>query len=281
MRITRHGTAGAAVIAMTLALAGCAPQVPDSGAGVGFENYGTYQAQREAQLQGQTGAALPPASAVSTEPLTSTSPDFTSARSDPAAGTSNDPSALAAETRAALQASAGTPGQSTGQTADQTAGLTTASDPAQMAGTAPLQADPSNPPPDAVNSFGISQENDFDAVGAQRSIADDKAYIASARSQYQQVQPSALPSRTGTGPNIVAYALQTTNVPGQPVYRRVSLTGGSRAARKCSAYASPDLAQSDFLKNGGPERDRLGLDPDGDGFACSWDPRPFRTARGG
>jgi N-acetylmuramoyl-L-alanine amidase len=22
----------------------------------------------------------------------------------------------------------------------------------------------------------------------------------------------------------------------------------------------------------------MGVDPDGDGFACSWDPRPFRTA---
>jgi hypothetical protein len=33
------------------------------------------------------------------------------------------------------------------------------------------------------------------------------------------------------------------------------------------------------LSNGGPERDRLGLDPDGDGFACYWDPTPFRLAR--
>ena len=43
-------------------------------------------------------------------------------------------------------------------------------------------------------------------------------------------------------------------------------------------YASPDKAQQDFLAKGGPDRDRLGVDPDGDGFACSWDPRPFRTA---
>ena len=31
-----------------------------------------------------------------------------------------------------------------------------------------------------------------------------------------------------------------------------------------------------FLEAGGPKRDRKGLDPDGDGFACAWDPRPFR-----
>ena len=38
----------------------------------------------------------------------------------------------------------------------------------------------------------------------------------------------------------------------------------------------PDQAQQDFLAKGGPERDRMGVDPDGDGFACAWDPRPFR-----
>ena len=38
------------------------------------------------------------------------------------------------------------------------------------------------------------------------------------------------------------------------------------------------LAQEEFLRTGGPERDKLGVDPDGDGFACAWDPRPFRTA---
>ena len=41
---------------------------------------------------------------------------------------------------------------------------------------------------------------------------------------------------------------------------------------------SSDLAQKAFLSRGGPERDILLLDPDGDGFACKWDPRPFRLA---
>jgi hypothetical protein len=41
---------------------------------------------------------------------------------------------------------------------------------------------------------------------------------------------------------------------------------------------SDDLAQEAFLSEGGPERDRLGVDPDGDGFACRWDPTPFRRA---
>ena len=37
-------------------------------------------------------------------------------------------------------------------------------------------------------------------------------------------------------------------------------------------------AQIDFLAKGGPERDRLGVDPDGDGYACAWNPAPFRAA---
>ena len=52
-----------------------------------------------------------------------------------------------------------------------------------------------------------------------------------------------------------------------------------RHAQACAAFASPDQAQIDFLARGGPERDRKGLDPDGDGFACSWNPAPFRKAR--
>jgi hypothetical protein len=39
-----------------------------------------------------------------------------------------------------------------------------------------------------------------------------------------------------------------------------------------------DAAQEAFLAAGGPERDRNNLDPDGDGFACWWDPEPFRRA---
>ena len=33
-----------------------------------------------------------------------------------------------------------------------------------------------------------------------------------------------------------------------------------------------------FLEAGGPKRDRKALDPDGDGYACGWDPAPYRRA---
>ena len=92
------------------------------------------------------------------------------------------------------------------------------------------------------------------------------------------VQPKDLPVRPGdTGPNIVEFALATTHAPGVQMYKRsgMSIRGADAA---CAKFPSPDQAQQDFLAKGGPDRDRMGVDPDGDGFACSWDPRPFRTA---
>lgn len=148
-------------------------------------------------------------------------------------------------------------------------------------GVDPVNASPSNPAPQIVaNSAGISGENDFDAVSGTRTIAGDAALIAQNRAQYQIIQPEALPTRPGTNaPNIVAYALQTNNPKGAPIYRRSSFATEARHQRNCAAFPSPDLAQEAFLANGGPEKDRQNLDPDGDGFACSWDPAPFRAVR--
>lgn len=129
---------------------------------------------------------------------------------------------------------------------------------------------------------GISNENNFDAVSAQRDIEDDAALIAQNRAQYQIIAPTDLPPRpNSSAPNIVAYALQTTNPKGVALYDRSGRYDGNPVPRACGAYNSSDLAQEAFLSMGGPQRDRRGLDPDGDGFACAWDPAPFRAARGG
>ena len=131
-----------------------------------------------------------------------------------------------------------------------------------------------------TNNPGISDEQDFSAVSSRESIESDAARLAAQREQYQVIEPTAVPSRSGAGgPNIVEYALSTSNVPGQAIYRRSALRL-SDYNRNCVKYASSDLAQEAFLKAGGPEKDRLNLDPDGDGFACQWDPTPFRTALG-
>ena len=78
----------------------------------------------------------------------------------------------------------------------------------------------------------------------------------------------------------MAFALSTTNPVGQPIYDRPGRYNEDRYRKACSEFASPDQAQAAFLASGGPDRDRRGLDPDGDGFACFWDPSPFRNARG-
>ena len=126
---------------------------------------------------------------------------------------------------------------------------------------------------------GVSDEQDFNAVKGRETIASDKQRIECNKQQYVVVQPGALPERPANeGPNIAAYALSTTNGLGEKVYKRPPfyLTNPEKA---CAKFASPDLAQQAFLAAGGPERDGKALDPDGDGFACAWDPRPFRNAQ--
>jgi len=234
------------LVVMMAMLGACAPAVPDSGAGVGFGDYDQYQREKEAREAALAGNTLPAPDAVSSEPLDAT---------DEATGGS-DAERLAADTQAALAAS--------------------------NSGEAPLQASPANPPPPVLNAAGISQENDFDAVGSERSIEEDAARIARNREQYRVIQPEAIGNRPGdVGPNIVAYALANRHPVGTQMYRRGGFNAESKFRRNCAQYPSSDQAQIDFLKRGGPERDRLGLDPDGDGYACNWDPRPFQSAVGG
>ncbi len=223
------------------ALAACSPPVPDSGKGVGFGDYDTYAREQRARDAQLSGNALPAPDVVSSEPL--------GAGQTVASGDGSD---LAAQTQAALNSS-------------------------------PTSSAASEDPPQAViGSSGISQENNFDAVGAQRSIESDAAKIAQNRAQYKVIEAEALPKRSGSGgPNIVDYAVTTKHPVGTQVYRRIGVNMTGKARRNCAKYTSADRAQSDFLENGGPQRDRKGLDPDGDGFACSWDPGPFRKAVGG
>ena len=144
------------------------------------------------------------------------------------------------------------------------------------------RADRSNPDAGVTNAEGISRENDFEAVDAQRSIEEDAARIARNREQYEVIQPEDIGSRPeDVGPNIVAYALATEHPKGTQIYNRIGFDKENRAARNCAQFTSPDKAQIAFLQQGGPERDRRGLDPDGDGYACDWDPAPYRSAIGG
>jgi hypothetical protein len=231
-------------LALVAILSACAPQVPDSARGVGFNTPEAIDA-RDAALQG--GDIRVPQTVLPPQGGTGAPPPLTGV--GPVPGSAED---TAARTALILQQTA--PGGA-------------------------IQADPGAV---AVNEAGISNENNFDAVSQQRSIQSDAQRIAQNKAQYQVIEPQALPQRDGSEqPNIVAFALSTSHPVGTRVYARAGLNGAARAERNCAKYTSPDKAQIDFLAQGGPLRDRKGLDPDGDGYACRWNPEPFRKASQG
>lgn len=244
MMIGRFLIAGVVLSAVTA----CSPSVPDSGAGVGFNDYAQYEverARREAALTGAgTGAPL------ATAPTTGFTP------AQPV-----NSNAIPSSQLAAAGIGAGVPAAPV-----TTSGM--------------IEATPGNAAPALVNNPGISDEQDFAAVSGRETIESDAARRARNAANYEVVGATAVPSRDGTeGPNIVDFAVNAPNAKGQEWYSRSRLSGQSRFQRNCAKYRSPDEAQRDFLASGGPERDRQGIDPDGDGFACGWDPAPFRLAR--
>lgn len=200
------------------ALTACSPAVPNSAAGVGFDDYDRARTTRNAQLAGNTARA----------PLAA-------------------PGAISSE--------------------------------AQGGGSVPAPAG-NRAAPVPARPAGISDEQDFGAVSARETIESDAARIAANRAAYVQIQPTDLPQREGdNGPSIVAFALATNNPVGAQLYSRSRLSSMARFKRNCAKYTSSDLAQQDFLRRGGPQRDPKGIDPDGDGFACYWDPTPLRQVR--
>jgi hypothetical protein len=220
------------VVLGLLALAGCEPEVPDSGRGVGFNDYGSYlseRAAREADLQRMGTDAQ--------------------ARGTPG---------VAAE-------GAITSGPLTAMTGVEPP-LPGTAEPSTVPGAPVVTVDTNNP--------GISNTQDFGAVSQTDSIAANAARIQAQREQYRQVAPTPLPSRPTTA-NAAQFALATSHAVGTKMYSRGPL-GGISASANCRRYRSDDDAQTAFLEAGGPERDRLNLDPDGDGFACAWSPDFYR-----
>ncbi len=112
------------------------------------------------------------------------------------------------------------------------------------------------------------EQQKIDAAIAERELA-------SARDQLVVVQPGPLPSRVD-GVNIALFAKQSSNSVGDSIYPR---SAGARVAGvgNCGRFRDADAAQRAFLAGGGPQQDRYGIDPDGDGFACKWDPAPYRA----
>lgn len=240
MSRTSLGPAAGATLAALL-LAACTPSTQSGDSGVGFQDYNTYV--RGAQPQPATVA--PPAAGF-----------------DPAAAS------------AAIDRASGVMPVTPEVTPLPEANSGIISDNRPRGGAPAGIKEESG----EVSHAGISDEQDFTAVASRETIESDAERIARNRADYVVVQPKDLPQRPGdTGPNIVEFALATNHAPGVQMYKRSGL-GTRDAGAACARFPSPDLVQQEFLGKGGPERDRMGVDPDGDGFACSWDPRPFRTA---
>ena len=70
----------------------------------------------------------------------------------------------------------------------------------------------------ATGNPTISDEQNFDAVASRETIESDRERLARRRDTFQTAQPEAVPERPSgpAAPNIVTYALATTNPVGQP-----------------------------------------------------------------
>lgn len=139
--------------------------------------------------------------------------------------------------------------------------------PAEAAG---VTASPTPLDDDRLNLtlYTIEQQK-LDAAAAERELAH-------ARSQLVIVEPEALPNQVGAGENIALFAQRATNAVGEQIYPR---NRGLGFGNSCGRYQTADAAQRAFLAAGGPQQDSYNLDPDGDGFACAWDPAPYRDLK--
>ena len=128
-----------------------------------------------------------------------------------------------------------------------------------------------------LDTTRLSDENDFEAVSERQSIESDAERVEKNRALYVLIEPTSLPRRPGSNvPSIVEYAIKSTNPVGTQLYSR-QFASKTRFDWNCAKYSSQSAAQEAFLVWGGPRVDPKGIDPDGDGFACYWDPKPFRS----
>ncbi|MFI0395165.1 hypothetical protein [Paracoccus jiaweipingae] len=93
------------------------------------------------------------------------------------------------------------------------------------------------------------------------------------------VAPAASATARQRFAGLAQYAGAVQHQPGTRLYPRPQ-ADPARAASACRGFATANAAQLAFLAQGGPDRDPGGMDPDGDGFVCGWDPRLYRGQPG-
>ncbi|MEJ6392221.1 hypothetical protein V8J82_03080 [Gymnodinialimonas sp. 2305UL16-5] len=115
-------------------------------------------------------------------------------------------------------------------------------------------------------------------ASAESAIAEAEANTGGDTSIFTAA-PDGDPTPRPVIPRVAAFALQTTHAPGQRIWRRNPLRRQFQIG--CETFDFPDTAQDRFLAEGGPDRDPFGMDPDGDGFVCGFDPAPLRAEAAG
>ncbi len=232
------------------ALVACDSSAPYSNAidtqmrGVGFSDYSQYlRAQEELARIRRAEAAQ--AARVPTPPG---APQYGGAATPPASIGQEAVAAVRARTQSTAPAQPLTPAPT------QAAQPQTAAPAPRAAGVSEQQFTP--------QPFGTPQQNQL----VQRDVVPQVRISQAELTQGENV------------PNLFVYALSTQHNVGQARYERTHPLRWRRWESACAQFPSQDLAQEAFLAAGGPERDPNHMDPDGDGFACWWDPAPFRQA---
>ncbi len=181
----------------------------------------------------------------------------------PAEGEADDGATIARDALAAVRGDAQTSPSDASTAQDGVLGASQGADPAAGSGPGP-DIDPQ------------ADEGADAPRGEQIDLAEEQVDPPAPE---QPVSQGDAPAEVDSGaPNVVDYALSTQHAVGETQHSRRGLFAERRFQRNCAEFENQDLAQEEFLRQGGPEEDPLGLDPNGDGFACWWDPEPYRAA---
>ncbi len=254
--------------AAVLLLAACDPQAPYSdtaalrGGGVGF---GDYQAYMRAQEQLQRIRAEQRQAEASRSAVM---------RVDPGAAEGDIGAQAVAALRGGAAPQQGAEVAQGTQRAQEARGQGMQLAAAQPSGSGDVGAPLSALAPDAPASGAVDvSDQSFTPVPfgtPQQNRIVERDFVP-------QVRVESVPQGAG-GPNLFAYALSTSHNVGDMRFNRSHPLRWRRWEAACAEFRTQDAAQEAFLAAGGPERDPNHLDPDGDGFACWWDPAPFREA---
>ncbi len=152
-----------------------------------------------------------------------------------------------------------------------------------LAGTAPAAPPPAGSSPTGIGIDPNAQEINLALTTLeQQKVEREEAARRreAARQQLVVINPEEAPQvNTNANANVVRFARTTTHAVGDKIYKRDVFRSRSQSASVCRRFDAAEDAQRQFLANGGPQEDRYNLDPDGDGFACEFDPTLYRRLR--